>query len=120
MVTAQGGVGRREPREVRGGVAARGGYEARNGRDHLEVAVVGEDRDHGGGAGGHASDDVVGDHGEAGVRERVDEVVEALRVGVRGGGGVGAARGVEGGVRKEGGDRRGVGAEGDRTGHVDL
>jgi len=120
LVAGQDRVGRREPREVRGGVAASRGHEARDGRDHLEVAVVGEDRDHGGGAGGHASDDVVGDHGEAGVREGVDEVVEALGVGVRSGGGVRAARGVQRGVSEEGGDRRGVGAEGDGAGHVDL
>jgi hypothetical protein len=62
----------------------------------------------------------MGDHGEAWVSERVDEVVETAGVSVGVRGGEGATGGMEWGVRKEAGDSGGVGAEGNGAGHEDL
>ena len=104
-----------EPGEMGRGVAAGRRGEAGDGGDHFEVAVVGEDGHQGGDMGGHAGDDVVGYHREAGVGQGVDEVMEAPGVFGGVGGCEGAAGGVEGGVGEEGGDGGGVGAEGDRA-----
>ena len=61
-----GGVGRRRggaARRSRRGPARVGAWEGHGAGDHLEVTVIGEDWDHGSGASGHTSDDVVGNHG---------------------------------------------------------